>query len=284
MITMICGIPGSGKTSYMAKLAIDTMLNGRADFLSWKREATILNSTGACFDLPPQKHLVYCDTKISFGKRFNTYFINGFEIGLYHPFGPTVFLPYYSSIFLDEAQRYYDSRMSKYLRPEVYNWYQLHRHGDYNVYLVCQSPANIDINLRRLIERVIVLENIIIHKNEYGVVNNCKWIGREFLSADTAESYMLSDNSSNNGKLFSDSCNYNVFGFYNSKSCRPAFLSGNYSTPIEYYSDSGYQFTMSSFVEYNNTHLFSAPQGFWKNVTRDKLILEKLGVKDYEYQ
>lgn len=287
MITLICGIPGAGKTSYLAKLAIDSMLNGRFAYNSWKRESTQMNTSGANFELPPQRHLVYCDTNIHYGKRLCTYSVNGFEIGLSHPFGHTVFLPYYSTILLDEAQRYYDSRMSKYLRSEVYNWYQLHRHGDYNVYLACQSPANIDVNLRRIIQRVIVFDEFSVKEDEFGCIRKSLWSGREFMSADSAEAYMLdkeNGRSSNLGKSFSDSCDYNILSCYNSKSCRPAFLAGNYSTPVEYYTEKGYQFTLSSFVEYNNTHLFSAPEGFWKNPTRDKLILEKMGVKNYEYQ
>lgn len=277
MLTIICGIPGAGKTSYMAYLATQHMLDP-SSFFQYKKELKVLNNSGFSLAIPPQKHMCFCDTAIHYGRRLATYDIDGFKIGLYNNFFDTVFIPPYSTIFLDEAQRYYDSRMSKYLRDDVYRWYQLHRHNDYNVYLVAQRPNNIDVNIRALVQQVLFIEETKVETNEYGVVTKVIWKGRIFNSADSAENYLVASDKNtvaNTGQLFQDECDYNIFACYNSKSCRPAFYSGHYYTKIDYYTETGYSITLESYVEYNNTHYFTAPQGFWKNPERDKEILKQ---------
>ena len=281
MITFICGIPGAGKTSYLANLAIREMINGRINYLNCKRDFKLLNESGFNLNLPPLKHLVYCDTSIHFGKKYYSYFCDGFSIGLPNPFFETDFIPPYSKIFLDESQRYYDSRMSKYLRDDVYKWYQLHRHNDYDVYLACQRLGNIDLNIRSIGERFLIMDKISVIKNEYGFITNVLWFFTEFNSCEIAEEYQLSNNKSNYekyGKKLIDTCNFNIFSCYNSKSNRPLFYQNVYNSDIDYYLDSGYQFTLESFVNFNNTHYFTAPKGYWKNAERDKLILKSLGV------
>lgn len=281
MITMICGVPGAGKSSLMAYYATQLLQDDLSDYISCKRELRKLNASGFDYALPPQKHLCYSDNTIRWGRRVVTYDLDGFRVGLPNLFFDTVFLPPFSTIFLDEAQRYYDSRMSKYLRDDVYHWYQLHRHNDYNVYLVCQRPANIDVNIRALAERVIVLDNCEVATDEYDCVSRITWTGREFASADTAESYLLSSDKSqfaHVGQVFNESCDYDIFSCYSSKSCRPAFYA-DYNKPIEYYTVDGYSATLESYVEYNNTHYFTAPAGFWKNADRDKKILAEQEAK-----
>lgn len=277
MITMICGVPGAGKSSYMAYLAVQSMLDGGTNYRACKRELLQLNESGTQYAPPPQHHCVYSDNSVHFGRRLRTYWLDGFTIGLANPFFASTFLPPYSAVFLDEAQRYYDSRMSRYLRDEVYHWYQFHRHMDYSVYLACQRPANIDVNIRALAERVIVLEQCKTTENDYGQVCKVVWLGREFASADSAESYLLNSDKCDTGKEFRAECDFDIFSCYNSKSCRPAFYADNYYTKIDYYTEQGYEFTLSSFVEYNANHYFTAPQGYWKNPTRDKELLTQKG-------
>ncbi len=288
MLIFITGIPGAGKSSYLAKLAVDYMLNGRAKYIECKREFNTLNNSGCALTLPPQKHLVYSDTSITYGRRYATYNIDGFWLGVAIPlFTTSSFIPPFSTIFLDEAQRYYDSRMSKYLREEVYRWYQLHRHGDYNVYMTCQRLGNIDINLRAIAERFLVMDKIEVRTNDFGVVSKITWCYHEFASGDIAEKYQLANDNleyEKMGKIVKDSIDYDIFSCYNSKSARPVFYKNiiNYNMPIDYYTEQGYQFTRESFVSYNNSHYFTAPLGFWKNPERDKKVLKDLGV-NYDY-
>ena len=108
---MICGVPGADKSSYMAYLAVQAMLDGGINYRECKRELIQLNTSGSQYEPPPQRHCVYSDNSIHYGKRLRTYFLDGFFIGLSNPFFTSIFIPPFSSIFLDEAQRYYDSQV-----------------------------------------------------------------------------------------------------------------------------------------------------------------------------
>ena len=281
MITCICGGPGSGKTSYLAYLAVQKMLNSRADYLACKREFFVLNKTGFELSLPEQKHLCFSDIPIHFG-RFKTYNIDGFKIGLPNPFFETTFLPSYATVFLDEAQRYYDSRMSRYLRDDVYRFYQLHRHNDYTFYLACQRLGNLDLNIRAIADKFLVMDKTGIKKNDYGQIDSITWFFHEFTSCDVAECYQLAKDKEEFlkiGKVVKETWNFDISYCYDTKSNRPVFFQNLFNgQKIDYFTEEGYHFSLDSFLEFNNTHFFTAPLGFWKNAERDKNILKKLGV------
>ena len=133
MITIICGIPGAGKTSCLTYKLVERMCDyGLEDYFNLKHELVKLRQGGfSNVDLPTQKHLCFADYSVKVNNRLQVYYVDGFQIALDNPYFETQFIPPYSTIFLDEAQKYYDSRMSKYIREEVYRWYQLHRHNDY---------------------------------------------------------------------------------------------------------------------------------------------------------
>lgn len=287
MITIICGLPGAGKTAEETYMIVDKMLNNsQEDYLNAKREIMQLKQGGfSALELPPQRHLCYADYRVKVNRRLQVYSVDGFKIGLPNPFFETVIFPPYSTIFLDEAQRYYDSRMSKYLRPEVYNWFQLHRQNHYNIILVCQRLANIDVNIRALSERIIVVEKMEKSEDKYGRVSKLVFHNREFTSPDTAEMYQLSKEKNEVSKLGKDvviKTDLPVLGSYDSFGNKPVFYDGVYHKGYDYYTEDGYQFTLDSFVAYNNTHYFTAPLGFWKNTERDKKILQRSSINaDY---
>ncbi len=283
MITIISGVPGAGKTALLTYLLVMRMMeDGFNDWRNCKRELTALNDGGFNnLEPPPQRHMCFSDYKVKLNRRFESYYIDGFQIGMPNPFFETVFIPPYSTIFLDEAQRYYNSRMSKYLREEVYQWYQFHRHNDYNVYMACQRLANIDVNIRGIAERFIVIDDIDIKENSWGMVTKITWTVRIFHSCDTAESYMLAKERNENkdiGEVKQFTTDLCIFDYYDSKGMKPAFYSGNENRPFDYYTDDGYQFTLESFVKFNNTHFYVAPKGYWKNAKHDEEILKERGL------
>ena len=278
MITIIVGVPGAGKTAKLTHFIYEKIINDSfVDYRSCKKELERMNAGGfSNLELPPQKHLCYCDYPVKISRKFSTYYVDGFSIGMPNPFFKTTLFPPYSTIFLDEAQRYYNSRMSRYLREEVYLWYQLHRHNHYNVFMVCKRLANIDVNIRSLAERIIVCDKIDCKENDWGFVSSIIWTGRLFNSCDSAETYCLAKESGNNcemGQPYEDKTDVCVFDFYDSHGNKPMFYNGIYKQGFDYYTDEGYQFTLDSFVEFNNMHYYVAPKGFWKNADYDKKVL-----------
>ena len=279
-ITIIVGKPGKGKTVYTAGIIANKILNSRQDYFNLKREIKQLKQGGFChLELPPQKHLIYTDFKFKINKKMESYYIDGYKIGLPNPYFETTFIPPYSTIFLDEAQRYYDSRNAKSLRTEVYNWFQLHRQNHYNIFLVCQRVDNIDINIRALADRIIVIDELKLKTNEFGIVEYFKWITKEFESPDTAEEYCRKkdrDEVSVLGKKIVIESHLPLFRYYDSFGNKPVFFNGKENTPFDYYIERKYNYSVESFVEYNENHYFTAPKGYWKSADYDKKINKKM--------
>lgn len=279
-ITIIVGKPGKGKTVYTVGIIANKILNSKQDYFNLKREIKQLKQGGFChLELPPQKHLIYTDFKFKINKKIESYYIDGYKIGLPNPYFETTFIPPYSTIFLDEAQRYYDSRNSKSLRNEVYNWFQLHRQNHYNIYLVCQRLANIDVNIRALADKIIVIDELKFKTNEFGIVEHFKWITREFESPDTAEDYCLKkdhkDVSSLGKKVIIES-KLPLFRYYDSFGNKPIFFNGKENEPFDYSIERKYNYSIDSFIEFNENHYFTAPKGYWKSADYDKKINKKM--------
>lgn len=275
MITIICGDPGAGKTALLTYFAITEMLeNGYNQYRNLKKEIDILKPGGfENVELPPQKHLVYADYSIKFRKNLTSYTCDGYKIGLSNIYYETTFFPTGSTIFLDEAQRYYNSRFSKYLRPQTYNWYQMHRHNDYNIFMVCQRLENIDVNIRAIAERILVIDKMIVSNDKYGRVTHVNWKVHQFNSPDVAESYYMARDKhqkSELGEVVEFNTDLPIFYFYDNKGCKPIFYYKNYYKGFDYYVDLGYNLTAIGVEEYNDTHIFTIPEGYLINADYDK--------------
>ena len=91
---------------------------------------------------PPDDHLVFSDYTIQTHRgRVTNYECDGFYLGLAQDTHPTMFLPPASHVYLDEAQKYFNSRegASK-LADFVSRFYELHGHYRLNITLTVQRP------------------------------------------------------------------------------------------------------------------------------------------------
>ncbi len=174
MITVICGLPGAGKSSYMAKLIYDIyfsegrqLLKRCCDFLERKNLSRRNKLT------LPDKVPIYSDYEVKFlvgyKKYFSTYFLNGFYFGLKNDDVPIIRVPPFSKIFLSEVQRYYDSRKSKTLPDFVSRLFEMHRHNFYDIYLDIQRIGLLDLNIRDLSARII---EVLGMQHEYDFLGN----------------------------------------------------------------------------------------------------------------
>lgn len=272
-LVAIVGKTGSGKTAMLSKFLTDTITNNQADYRRAKREILGLQSNGFNnLELPPQKHICFSDFDYKLNKRFSSYKIDGYKIGLENKYFKTIKFPVGSSIFLDEAQRYFDSRMSFFLREEVYRWFQLHRHNDYKVYMTAQRLANIDVNIRALLEKIIVIDSLDFQYDEYGFIVKMIWSCHEFTAPDIAEKYQMACESGEKttlGKKVTYTYNGNVFNYYNSFSNKFVFYDSSHSKydllEYDYYTEQGYCFTKQGIKDFNTKNYFVAPKGYYKN-------------------
>lgn len=155
--------------------------------------------------------------------------------------------------------------------------------------MTVQRLENIDINIRQLADKYIVIDEMKVIEGEYGCVEKINWKCHEFSSLANAEKYSQEKESGVEsikfGKKTEYSTDLDIFSFYNSYGCKAAFYENRFSTKVlkfEYFSSQGYEFSINGFKEYNDTHLFSAPEGFLKNKERDKKILEKYHLNEEE--
>lgn len=248
------------------------MSKGVSDFRYAKKEIEHLQQVGfPSLEIPPQKHLCFSDYDFCINRKFSSYRVSGFELALKNKYFKTVSLPVGSSIFLDEAQRYYDSRFSFFLREQVYRWYQLHRHNKYNVYLTAQRLSNIDVNIRAIADKYIVIDNLDVKTDELGRVVRIKWLTRQFTSCEAAESYQMAKERSEISKLGvveEISTDVDIFRFYDSYSNKFVFYDTSYSQDgilyYDYFTEKGYAFTLEGIVKFNNENYFCFPKGYLK--------------------
>ena len=276
-IVIIVGDPGVGKTALLSLFQYNEMTHGMDAYFKAKKEILRLQQLGfPLVDLPPQKHLCFADYDFKISRRFSRYKVSGYEIGLPNPHFKTRLFPVGSIFFLDEAQKYFDSRISMYLREEVYRWFQLHRHNDYKFYMTAQRLANIDLNIRAIADKYIVIDKLEIKEDSFGRVSKLVWTTRQFTSCQTAEEYQLSKDKgevSKCGEIVKISTDLNIFSYYDSCSNKPVFYSAAYSEKstleYDYFTETGYCFTMQGIAEFNNSNYFIAPKGYLKKSRND---------------
>lgn len=280
MITIICGEPGNGKTALMTYFAVQKMTEEGYDY--WTSSCNRINElyTGGFNNLRylPQFHTVYSDYVIkNEWLNVQSYYCDGFKVGLPNPFFDTMFFAPYSQIFLDEAQKYYDSRMSKYIRECVYRFYQLHRHNHLDIYMTCQRLGNIDLNIRDIARRIIYVEKLDITKDDFGRIIKLQWHTVEFSCLKYAEAYL--DNNNKSVEFDKKTYEYegNIFDYYGSYSNEPVFYDGNYERNYDSRLEDNYGVSVEDFSKFNAEHMYYAPKGYWKNDKEDKNILKERG-------
>ena len=303
MITIICGAPGAGKTALMTFFATQ-YLRYDSDFELSVDKINHFNND-LHFNLTMPKHLIFTDFKVQqYG--VETYFVNGYYLGMPNGQHPTMFLPPYSKVFLSEAQRYYDSRKYASLADFVSQLYEQHRHWGMSIYLDCQRDGLVDLNIRGISTRVIYVESMTNDIDYTGRVIANHWQVREFSCADDCDRWRSGDKTLGESRVISNSntiinfakptfCDtprfanasnfklvkngssvkipQNIFDNYNSTNKEGLFLRGRSGHDFSLYShptDDSYMYDQAPI--YN----FDAPRTFYKLPDKE---LQKLDLK-----
>lgn len=93
--------------------------------------------------------------------------INPFRLGFANDFVQTHFNLPFECIFITEAQKYLNSRMSMYFPDWQSRWYEQHGHNDLDIWLDTQRPMLIDVNIREL-SQFIEIMSLEFSYNGYG--------------------------------------------------------------------------------------------------------------------
>jgi hypothetical protein len=197
MLSFICGEPGCGKTSLACRLANEGMLgDGRfSDLAGLKALVKPLNQNCGFNLTVPRDHLIFSDFKFYGRKEYyrptETWDVDGWRLGLPNPHWETSFIPSYSTIYLIEAQRYYDSRRTNTypLPPWVMRYWERHRHAYLDAFFDCQRPVSIDKGIRGLADRFIFPIKMEHKYDLYGDIIRTVWQCVEINNTNAAEAY-----------------------------------------------------------------------------------------------
>lgn len=206
-------------THFIKKLYTE---HGRAILTNCQNRIEAVNAQRGGNLTLPDKVPIFSDFrtrfKVGYEKWYETYFINGFYLGLPNDKMPVISVPPGSKIFLSEAQRYYNSRNSKTFPDFASRLYEMHRHYNLDIYLDCQRPILVDANIRELCKRFIEVVEMEHETDFAGQITASKFHCREFERWRDVELYLDSGTETyettiheNKGNIFNCFNSFNYF-------------------------------------------------------------------------
>ncbi len=221
-ITIVYGDPGVGKGVYMTATALGYMDDSQQalDCLySSQGQVDRLYNQGfsAYMQLDTVVYADYAITnQLGIARQLNSYFIDGFHLGFANNDVQVSYVPPNCKIFLNEAQKYYNSRMSRYLPDWVSRYYEQHRHYGLDIWLDCQRPGLIDINIRDIVSSFIHIRKTdfiydkignIIRSVSYYTEYSC-WLDAESRSNGAEKTFVYNGNVFDSYDSFSNFDNF----------------------------------------------------------------------------
>lgn len=222
MIHIIFGGPGKGKSCKQVHFAKELcQKSGRALLADCAARINRARSEGYALNAPDRPP-IFSDFPMRFRTGyetwFETYYVNGYYLGLPNESQDVMYVPPGSVIFLSEAQRYYYSRKSNSFPEWVSRFYEMHRHYGLEIYMDVQRPGLIDANIRELCEHFIEIRELTHERNFAGRIMSSTWKCREWDNWKRVEQYLNTDvknyeerEYTNKGDIFS---NYDSFTYF----------------------------------------------------------------------
>ncbi|MCI9561258.1 MAG: hypothetical protein HFK03_02085 [Clostridia bacterium] len=265
MITIICGDPRVGKTALMTSFAYTHLKGVQAhrDLRECNKLLAPLNAGGFSYTAPSD-HLVFADYTVCAGANgsITNYEVDGFYLGLPNATHPTMFLPPASHVYLDEAQKYYDSR-KKGLSDFVSRFYELHGHYRLNLTCTVQRPKLIDLNIRELAAQVIYVMNL-THKKISGRIVSSVWSCLVFDDVAAAIAFIEGGKQDmKHGKLTGYAFDGNIFRHYDSYDKRPLFFKDRYTSVFDLRHAVKTGYTLDEIQDFNDQHDYTIPDTYY---------------------
>lgn len=266
MITIIFAPPRTGKTCFLTHMACQTAFDRQRNRAMQIEISSKIAGGFDCLETIPV-HCVsanydICMRKFGYSPRFNRR-INPFKLGFANPFVETHFNIPHEAIFVQEAQRYLNSRMSAYFPDWQSRWYEQHGHNDIDVWLDTQRPMLIDVNIREL-SRFIEIVSLDIKHDDFGRVCRLKWHIRRIDNSGLFDKYMASGKQ-DTGCYTADTvtAGYNVFDCYDSQSCKPKFYDGHLEDDFDYQQAEPTDETLDGYIRYLREFNDELPENFY---------------------
>ena len=266
MIDIIFAPPRTGKTCLMTHL-LNMGMYDRQRNRAMQNEILLKRLNG--FDtLTVPQHCVSANYDI-FGRKFRysrrySRRINPYRLGFANPYVDVHFNLPYELIGITEAQKYLNSRMSKYFPDWQSRWYEQHGHNNLDIYLDTQRPMLIDVNIRELSSFTEIM-SLDVKYDDFGQARRLTWIVRQIPNSSLFEKYMSSGKQDKScfteQKIIAD---YNVFDCYDSQSCKPKFYDGHIGQDFDYEQAEETDETIDGYIRYLKEFDDELPDGYYK--------------------
>lgn len=253
MITIVFGPPRFGKTCFMTHQANMIMFD-RERNRAMQAEIIRKQNSGFTSIKTIPVHCVAANYDIT-GKRFRyrprySRRINPFRLGFKNEFVKTHFDLPFECIFITEAQKYLNSRLSMYFPDWQSRWYEQHGHNDLDIFLDTQRPMLIDVNVRELSQFVEIVK-LTRHRDKFGRIQGLTWKIRRIDNSPLFERYMASGKTDKSCYTEEEvHADYNVFECYNSQSCKPKFYDGHFNEDFDYLESEPQEETREAYIAY----------------------------------
>lgn len=265
-ITIIFAPPGAGKTCLMTHLLNQHAFDRERNKKMFNE--IMLKKLNGFKHLTVPRHCVSANydivlRKFRYRPRRNRR-INPYRLGFANKFVKTHFNIPYEAIGITEAQKYLNSRMSMYFPEWQSRWYEQHRHNDLEIYLDTQRPMLIDVNIREL-SSFIEIVDLEVSEDNRGNPINLKWNIRRIENSSLFDKYMSSGKKDSScyveDTIIAD---YNVFGCYNSQSCKPKFYDGHYEEDFDYQESEEPEESLEGYIEYLKRNDDELPENYFQ--------------------
>lgn len=242
-ILIIFAPPRTGKTCFMSYLASEAMYDYDRT-AAMRSEVMRLNyEEGFNLEIPP--NVVSANYDITGYKylcsEMKNRRINPYRLGIKELAPPEAKLHLdipYGVYFIQEGQRYLNSRRFNSFPDFQSRWYETLGHNYMNAVIDCQRPNLIDKNVRDLCTCFCEIKNLDILTNKFGDITGLRWEIRLIKNSFDLDLYLQSGG--RDESYFTTehiTADYNVFDIYDSFSCRARFYKGREKESFEFDSD-----------------------------------------------
>lgn len=267
MITIVFAPPRTGKTCFMTHVANTYAFDRKRNNAMQQELRQKIDSGFSAIKTIPQ-HCVSANYDIVLRKfRYSPRLsrrINPFRLGFANSYVSVHFNLPYEAIFIQEAQKYLNSRMSAYFPDWQSRWYEQHGHNNLDIWLDTQRPMLIDVNIRELAAFIEIIK-LDIQYDRLGQPCRLQWLIRHIPNSQLFDRYMSS------GKKDSDcyieevvTADYNVFRCYDSRSCKPKFYSGHFDSDIDYAAAEPTEDSIDGYIKFLREFDDELPDNYYK--------------------
>lgn len=265
MITILFAPPRTGKTCLLTHLLRNYAFD-RERYNLMRAEIIKQNRGGQALSIPQHPVSANYDLvmrKFRYSPRLNRK-INPYRLGFANPDVETHFNVPYEVIGITEAQKYLNSRMSRFYPDWQSRWYEQHGHNNLEIILDVQRPGLIDVNIRELAQFIEIVK-LDVKYDCFRHPCRLRWEIRRLDNMGAYDKYISS------GKT-DKSCyeeaevvaEYNVFDCYDSQSCKPKFYDGHFGDDFDYTVAEPPEETLEGYIRYLEENDDELPEGFYK--------------------